>query len=79
VNVSKNYKSKPVAVILGFLFGPFGLLYLSITEALICLGICTILSLLTYGFFVLFIPIVCAIWAGISSSSFNKKIDMNLN
>ena len=74
-------KSVAVAFILAFFFGPLGMLYVTVSGALIMLVVNVIviplLMVLTVGFgALLFVPswIVCIIWAVIAAKGRDKQI-----
>ena len=74
INTPQKSKNIFLAVILAFFFGPFGMLYATISGALIMLGVNAILFFPTVGIFSYFVsPIICAIWAGIAVDNENKK------
>ena len=55
-----------VALVLAALFGPFGLLYASVTGGIIMLIVYTIVAIFTLGFGLFFIWPIPIIWAAIA-------------
>ncbi len=73
-------KSTGLAILLALLFGPLGLLYSSVTGAILMfiayVG-AVIAGVLTFGIgflLLLFIHPICAVWAALAVSSYNKKL-----
>jgi hypothetical protein len=67
-------KSLFVAFLLTFLFGPFGIFYVSVAGAIIWILVSIVLSLLTAGGFGLVAWIVSMIWGVVAASNYNKRI-----
>ena len=67
-------KSMGLAILLTVLFGPLGMLYVTIPGA-ITMGILGgIILILTFGFGIFLVWPICVIWAAIATSSYNKKL-----
>jgi hypothetical protein len=67
-------KSVGVAFILAFFFGPLGLLYASVTGGIVMIILGVIISIVTLGFGLIVVWIVCIIWAIVAANSANSKI-----
>ena len=74
VVVVGSYKSTPLAMILGFLFGPLGLLYSTVTGAVIMFVINLVVAVLTLGFGLFLTWPVAAVWGGIAASQHNARL-----
>jgi len=72
-NTSKKLKSPGLAFILGFLFGAFGLLYISFKQALWAFIILFLIALITGGSG-LILWFACGIWGYFAAKSYNEKI-----
>ena len=70
-NASK--KSVGLALLLALFFGPLGLLYASVTGALIMFLICIPVAFFTVGIGLIFTNIICVIWAIVAVNSHNSK------
>lgn len=72
--IVQTQKSPMLAAVLGFFFGPLGLLYVGFTPALIMFGVCVVVGIFTMGFG-LFItwPLSAAVgWS--RANLYNKKL-----
>lgn len=67
-------KSTGIALILALLFGPLGLLYSSITAAIVMFVITIPVAIFTLGFGLLLTHPICAIWAYVAVTNYNKKL-----
>jgi len=67
-------KSTGVAILLTVLFGPLGMLYSTIWGALFMIVVSAVVGLLTLGFGLIVTWPICIIWAGVATSSYNKKL-----
>lgn len=67
-------KSMFVAGLLACLFGPLGMLYVTVPGALIMLVISVILVFLTAGLAAFVLWPICAVWAMLAVSGHNKRI-----
>lgn len=70
----KEQKSPGIAAALGFLGGPFGILYVSIKQALIGFGVCVVLLLVTWGIAAPIIPLVYAVWGYFAATKYNEVL-----
>src|ERR1044072_1961973 len=69
-----SQKSVVGAVLRALFFGPLGMLYATVSGALIMFGISFLVAIVTLGLGLLFIGPICAIWAGISASNYNNRL-----
>jgi hypothetical protein len=67
-------KSVAGAVVLAFFFGPLGMLYVTVSGALIMFVISFFVAFATLGLGLLITLPICAIWAGIAASSHNNRM-----
>ncbi len=74
VIIAQSPKNVGLAVALGLFLGPLGLFYSSIIGGIIMLVISIPLCIFTLGIGVLFTAPVCAIWAYIAASKYNKEL-----
>jgi hypothetical protein len=70
--VSAVQKNVLVALLLTFLFGPLGLLYVDVKAALIFFGVTVVLSVLTGGIFVFLAWVTSMVWSVVAVSNYNK-------
>lgn len=67
-------KKEPfLAAILGFLFGGFGLFYISAAQGLTALAVLVVVGVFTGGALVLPIWLGCAVWGYAAAVNFNKE------
>jgi len=71
VQVTKN---PGIAALLGFFFGPLGLLYSTMTGAIVMFIINVFVGVITIGFGLFITWPICAIWGYIAAQSSNKKM-----
>jgi hypothetical protein len=67
-------KSTGIAIILALVFGPLGLLYSSITAAIVMFVITIPAIIFTAGFGLILTQPICAIWAYVAVTDYNKKL-----
>lgn len=67
-------KSVGTAFILSFFFGPFGLLYASVTGGIIMIILYIPILIITLGIGALFIHPICAVWAIIAANQANASL-----
>lgn len=67
-------KSVGVAILLAFLFGPLGMLYSTVTGALVMLLIYLVAGLFTLGFGLLLLWPFCVVWAAVCASTHNDRV-----
>lgn len=74
VIIVQTQKSPMLAAVLGFFFGPLGLLYVGFVPALIMLGVCAVVGILTAGIgLVVTWPMSAAVgWS--RANLYNKKL-----
>jgi hypothetical protein len=67
-------KSVGVSLLLTFFFGPLGLLYSTISGAIVMFIICFLVGIVTFGIGCLITWPICMIWGVTASNAYNKKI-----
>jgi len=72
--VVKAEKSMGVTILLTFLFGPLGMLYSTVTGAIVMLVVNVLIAILTLGFGLVFTWPICIIWAAVATSNYNKSL-----
>jgi len=66
-------KSVALAAVLGFFFGPLGMLYSTVVGAAVMFVVCTFVGFITFGFGLVLMWPICAIWAAVSASATNDR------
>ncbi|MEP7162119.1 MAG: hypothetical protein ABI746_13630 [Dermatophilaceae bacterium] len=66
-------KSVGIALLLTFFFGPLGMLYSTVTGAVVMVLVNLLVGLLTYGFGLFLTWPICMIWAATAASSRNAR------
>jgi hypothetical protein len=74
ISISVPQKSVPLAIVLTIIFGPLGLLYVSILGAIVMFVVTLIISFFIFGLGFLFTWPVCVIWAYLSVKKYNSQI-----
>jgi hypothetical protein len=69
-----SQKSVAGAVLLALFFGPLGMIYATVTGALIMFLISFVVAIATLGIGLLITTPICAIWAGVAASNHNKRL-----
>ncbi|QQX75976.1 MULTISPECIES: hypothetical protein [Aequorivita] len=77
--IVKTQKSPGTAAILAFFFGPLGMLYATLTGAVIMFVITGLTFLFTFGFGLLITNPICAIWAYIKVKNDNESESRSLS
>lgn len=67
-------KNIGIAIILTVFFGPLGMLYSTITGAIVMMILSVLIAIVTLGFGLLITWPICIIWAGIAASNHNKQL-----
>lgn len=67
-------KSVGLAIVLAFFFGPLGMLYSTVTGALVMLVVNLVVALLTFGLGLVLTWPICVVWAAVSASTHNDRI-----
>jgi hypothetical protein len=67
-------KSAGLAAVLGFLFGPLGMLYSTILGAIVMFFVAVVVGIATFGLGLFVVWPVCAVWAALAASSKNAKL-----
>jgi hypothetical protein len=70
--VPRPPKSVGAAILLAILFGPLGMLYSTVSGALIMLVVSLILGIATAGISVLITWPICIIWGAVAAQSYNE-------
>jgi len=70
----QQLRSVRLAVVLGLVFGPLGMFYSTIPGAIVMLVLSLIIVPMTMGFGLIVTLPACALWAGLSARSHNKKL-----
>jgi hypothetical protein len=73
VIVVASTKNMGIGIILALLFGPLGLLYSSVTGAIVMFVVSVPVAIFTAGLGLLLANPVCAIWAAVAVNTHNKK------
>ncbi|MBU8579658.1 hypothetical protein [Brevibacterium luteolum] len=66
-------KNVAVATLLGFFFGPIGMIYATGIGALVMFGVNIVIGILTFGLGLFLTWPVCAIWAGVAAGNHNAR------
>lgn len=66
-------KNVAVAALLGFFFGPIGMIYATGIGALVMFGVNIVIGILTFGLGLFLTWPVCAIWAGVAAGNHNAR------
>lgn len=74
VVIAVNTKSTGLALLLTFLFGSIGMLYVTIPGAIIMFILELIIVIPTMGLGIIITHPICMIWAVIAVKNYNKKI-----
>jgi hypothetical protein len=72
--IVQSTKNPGIAAILGFLFGPLGLLYVGVTPALIMFGVNILVAIFTAGIGLFLTWPLCAIVGYSRANLYNKKL-----
>lgn len=67
-------KSVILALVLTFLFGPFGLFYVTIRGAIIFLLLTIVLTIVTAGAFGFLAWMISIVWSGFAALNYNKQV-----
>jgi hypothetical protein len=74
VVIIKQEKSIGLAMLLAFLFGPLGLLYVSIVGGILMLIISIVVAILTFGLGLLITWPLCIVWGGLAAARYNELL-----
>lgn len=74
VVVVQGHKNAFLAALLGFFFGPLGMLYATVTGAVVMFVVNLLVAVVTFGFGLALSWPVCALWAAIAASNHNSKL-----
>ena len=67
-------KSTGLAILLGVLFGPLGLLYSTVMGALVMFVVNIGVAVVTLGFGLILTWPICGVWAYMATKSYNEKL-----
>ncbi|WP_018674549.1 hypothetical protein [Riemerella columbina] len=67
-------KSVGISLLLTFFFGPIGMLYSTVSGAIIMFIISCIVGIFTLGVGLFITWPICMIWGAIAANNYNKKI-----
>ena len=68
-------KSVGAALVLTFFFGPLGLFYINVRDALIALVLSVIVGIITLGFGLLFLWPITMVWAAVTASKRHQDFE----
>ena len=74
VIVVHETRSVGVALVLTFLFGPLGMLYSTISGAIIMIVVSVVLGVFTLGFSLLLTWPISMIWGAMAASAHNQRV-----
>ena len=77
--IVKTQKSPGTAAILAFFFGPLGMLYATLSGAIVMFVITGLTFLFTFGLGLLITNPICAIWAYIKVKNDNESESRNIS
>ena len=75
--IVKAEKSMGVTILLTILFGPLGMLYSTITGAIVMIIVNVVVAIVTLGFGLLITWPVCIIWAAVATNKYNKNLGVS--
>lgn len=67
-------KSAGLAILLAVLFGPIGLLYSTVTGAIVMFIVNILMAVATMGFGLIVTWPICGVWAAVAVNSYNKRL-----
>lgn len=66
-------KSVALAAVLGFMFGPVGMLYSTVAGAVVMFLVASFVGFVTLGYGLFLVWPACAVWAAVAASGRNKR------
>ena len=66
-------KSVLIAFLLAFFFGPLGMLYTTVSGAIIMLVVSLVVGVFTFGLGLLITQPICVIWSVVAANSHNSQ------
>lgn len=72
--IVKAEKSMGITLLLTFLFGPLGMLYSTVTGAIVMIIVNVIVAIITLGFGLFITWPVCIIWGAVATNKYNKNL-----
>lgn len=67
-------KNMAAGLLLALFFGPLGLIYSTVTGAIVMIILSVIVGLATLGLGLVITQIICVIWAYVAINNHNKKV-----
>ncbi|HST58626.1 MAG TPA: hypothetical protein VLK84_08060 [Longimicrobium sp.] len=74
VIIVREVRSVGVALLLTFLFGPLGMLYSTISGALIMIAVSVVLAVFTLGFSLFLTWPISIVWGAMAASAHNQRV-----
>ena len=75
--IVKAEKSMGITILLTILFGPLGMLYSTVTGAIVMIIVNVVVAIITLGFGLLLTWPVCIIWAAVATNKYNKTLGVS--
>ena len=75
--IVKAEKSMGITILLTIFFGPLGMLYSTVTGAIVMIIVNIIVAIITLGFGLFITWPVCIIWAAVATNKYNKSLDVS--
>ena len=72
--VAISTKSTGISLLLTFLFGSVGMLYSTITGAIIMMVVELVVGFMTFGIGLIFTHLICMVWGVMAVKSYNNKL-----
>ena len=69
-----NTKSVLLSLVLTFFFGPFGMLYSTITGGLIMMVLYVVIGVPTFGWGIAVLHPIAMIWGAMATNSYNDRL-----
>jgi len=76
VMIVKTEKSMGVTILLTILFGPLGMLYSTVTGAIVMIILSILIAIVTLGFGLIITWPISIIWAAVATNNYNKNLGM---
>lgn len=67
-------KSVGISILLTVLFGPLGMLYSTVSGAVIMIIVSIVAAIFTFGIGLLVTWPICVVWGAVAATSHNKKL-----
>ena len=72
--IVKAEKSMGITILLTILFGPLGMLYSTVTGAIVMIIVNVVVAIITLGFGLFITWPVCIIWGAVATNKYNKNL-----